>query len=102
MGLANYIKLFTPDANGMIDIIKYTGNTVVLWLSGAIPQIVIALLLAIFFTSYRLNIKGQQFFKTVMGKVYMFILLAILPVVIVYIFLSKSIIKGVTAGSVKG
>ena len=102
MGLANYIKLFTPDANGIIDIIKYTGNTVVLWLGGAIPQIVIALLLAIFFTCYRLNIKGQQFFKTVMGKVYMFILLAILPVVIVYIFLSKSIIKGVTAGSVKG
>ena len=65
VGLANYIKLFTPDANGTIDILKYTGNTVVLWLGGAIPQIVIALLLAIFFTSYRLNIKGQQFFKTV-------------------------------------
>lgn len=65
VGLANYIKLFTPDANGIIDIIKYTGNTMVLWLGGAIPQIVIALLLAIFFTSYRLNIKGQQFFKTV-------------------------------------
>lgn len=65
VGLANYIKLFTPDANGIIDIIKYAGNTVVLWLGGAIPQIVIALLLAIFFTSYRLNIKGQQFFKTV-------------------------------------
>ena len=32
----------------------------------------------------------------------MFILLAILPVLIIYIFLSKSIIKGVTAGSVKG
>ena len=37
-----------------------------------------------------------------MGKVYMFILLAILPVVVVYLFLCKSIIKGVTAGSVKG
>lgn len=65
VGLANYIKLFTPDANGIIDIVKYAGNTIVLWLGGAIPQIVIALLLAIFFTSYRLNIKGQQFFKTV-------------------------------------
>ena len=32
----------------------------------------------------------------------LFILLAILPVVAVYILLSKSIIKGVTAGSVKG
>ena len=65
VGLANYVKLFTPDANGTIDILKYLGNTIVLWLGGAIPQIVIALLLAIFFTSYRLNIRGQQFFKTV-------------------------------------
>ena len=65
VGFANYIKLVTPDANGTIDILKYAGNTVVLWLGGAIPQIIIALLLAIFFTSYRLKIKGQQFFKTV-------------------------------------
>lgn len=33
---------------------------------------------------------------------YMFILLAISPVLIVYICLSKYIIKGVTAGSIKG
>ena len=65
VGLANYVKLFTPDKNGTIDILKYAGNTVVLWVGGAIPQIVIALLLAIFFTSYRLNLRGQQFFKTV-------------------------------------
>jgi multiple sugar transport system permease protein len=32
----------------------------------------------------------------------MFILLAILPVLIVYIILSKSIIRGATAGAVKG
>ncbi len=37
-----------------------------------------------------------------LGVVYMAIFLAIIPVVIVYIFMSKSIIKGVTAGSVKG
>ena len=37
-----------------------------------------------------------------MGEVYMIILLAIVPVVIVYLFLSKFIIKGVTLGSVKG
>lgn len=37
----------------------------VLWVGGAIPQIIIALLLAIFFTSYRLRIKGQAFFKAV-------------------------------------
>ena len=65
VGLDNYIQLFTPDKNGSIDILKYAWNTIVLWVGGAIPQIVIALLLAIFFTSYRLNIRGQQFFKTV-------------------------------------
>ncbi len=65
VGLANYIQLFTPDKNGVIDIFKYFGNTVILWISGAIPQIIIALLLAVFFTSYRLNVKGQPFFKTV-------------------------------------
>ena len=65
VGFANYVKLFTPDKNGTVDILKYFGNTIVLWLGGAVPQIVIALLLAVFFTSYRLKIKGQQFFKTV-------------------------------------
>lgn len=37
-----------------------------------------------------------------LGEVYMFILLSIVPVVIVYVCLSKFIIKGVTLGSVKG
>ena len=64
VGFENYVTLFTPDKNGSIDILKYAGNTLVLWVGGAIPQIVIALLLAIFFTSYRLHIRGQQFFKT--------------------------------------
>ena len=65
VGLENYVKLFTPDKSGTIGMVKYFGNTLVLWIMGAVPQIVVALLLAVFFTSYRLNIKGQQFFKTV-------------------------------------
>ena len=65
VGLENYIKLFSPDNTGTIGILKYFGNTIILWLMGAVPQIIVALLLAVFFTSYRLNIKGQQFFKTV-------------------------------------
>lgn len=48
------------------------------------------------------QLRSADYSKFDMGKVYMFILLAILPVVIVYICLSKYIIKGVTAGSVKG
>ncbi|MBQ8934329.1 MAG: sugar ABC transporter permease [Lachnospiraceae bacterium] len=65
VGLQNYVDLFTPDKNGTVLILKYALNTVIIWLAGAIPQVVVALLLALFFTSYRLNIKGQQFFKTV-------------------------------------
>ena len=48
------------------------------------------------------QLRSADYSKFDMGKVYMFILLAILPVLVVYIFLSKSIIRGVTAGSVKG
>jgi len=48
------------------------------------------------------QLRSADYSKFDMGKVYMFILLAILPVLIVYICLSKFIIKGVTAGSVKG
>lgn len=48
------------------------------------------------------QLRSADYSKFDMGKVYMFILLAILPVMLVYIILSKSIIKGVTAGSVKG
>ena len=48
------------------------------------------------------QLRSADYSKFDMGKVYMFILLAILPVLITYIILSKSIIKGVTSGSVKG
>ena len=65
VGLDNYVKLFSPDNSGTVGMIRYFGNTMILWLMGAVPQIVVALLLAVFFTSYRLNIRGQQFFKTV-------------------------------------
>lgn len=65
VGFDNFIALFTPDSSGVIDMLKYFGNTMLLWIMGAIPQILIALMLAVFFTSYRLKIKGQQFFKTV-------------------------------------
>ena len=65
VGFDNFVKLFTPDKSGTIGMVKYFGNTVILWVLGAVPQVVIALLLAVFFTSYRLNIKGQRFFKTV-------------------------------------
>ena len=48
------------------------------------------------------QLRSADYSKFDMGQVYMFILLAILPVMVVYIILSKSIIKGATAGAVKG
>jgi len=48
------------------------------------------------------QLRGADYSKFDMGKVYMFILLSILPVIVVYLILSKFIIKNVTAGSVKG
>lgn len=65
VGLQNYKTLLTPSENGTIDIIKYFGNTIIMWIMGAVPQFVIALLLAVFFTNTRLNIKGQRIMKTV-------------------------------------
>lgn len=65
VGLANYIEIFTPNKHGEILLFKYLGNTLIMWVMGAIPQIIIALLLAVFFTSARLKIKGQPFFKAV-------------------------------------
>lgn len=65
VGLDNYKALFAPDSTGTIQLIKYFFNTVWLWIIGALPQFIVSMLLALFFTSTRLNIKGQQFFKTV-------------------------------------
>ncbi len=59
MGLENYISLLGSD------MLKYAGNTMMLWIIGFIPQIVIALLLAEWFVDARLKIHGTQFFKVV-------------------------------------
>lgn len=59
VGLGNYRKLMDAD------LLKYMGNTVILWLAGFIPQIIISLLLAAWFTDIRLRIRGLRFFKTV-------------------------------------
>jgi multiple sugar transport system permease protein len=47
-------------------------------------------------------LRSADFLKFDMAKVYMTISLAILPVIIVYLVLSKFIIRGVALGSVKG
>ncbi|MBQ9015203.1 MAG: sugar ABC transporter permease [Firmicutes bacterium] len=59
VGFENYQALFASDFP------KYMGNTVIMWLLGFVPQIIISLLLAAWFTDVRLRIKGKQFFKVV-------------------------------------
>ena len=59
IGLENYISLLQSD------MVKYGENTLILWLIGFVPQIVIALILAAWFTDVRLKIRGKQFFKVV-------------------------------------
>ena len=59
IGMANYKSLLASD---MLD---YAKNTVILWIIGFIPQIVIALILASWFADTRMKLRGEQFFKVV-------------------------------------
>ena len=60
VGFANFKTIF---ANG--DIITYAENTMIMWIMGFIPQIIVSLLLASWFSNPSLRLKGQRFFKTV-------------------------------------
>lgn len=61
IGLENFKAIFTAgDSLG-----KYFFNTLIMWVMGFVPQIIISLLLAVWFTNTELNLKGQGFFKTV-------------------------------------
>ena len=60
VGFQNFATIFTK-----YDLLKYAGNTAIMWIIGFIPQIVISLLLAAWFTDLNLKLKGQRFFKTV-------------------------------------
>ncbi len=48
------------------------------------------------------ELRGADFLKFDMGQVYMMMTFAILPVIVVYLILSKHIVQGVALGSVKG
>ena len=64
VGLKNYGELLSF-SSGENRFFHYFGNTMIMWVLGAVPQLVFSLLLAVIFTSARLRIKGQRFFKTV-------------------------------------
>ena len=60
VGLANYKQIL-----GNPDIWTYTQNTMIMWIMGVIPQVLVSLLLGAWFSNPRLKLKGQAFFKTV-------------------------------------
>jgi cellobiose transport system permease protein len=60
VGFRNYVQIFTESK-----IYIYALNTVILWFCNFVPQILVSLLLAIWFSSSAMRLKGQQFFKTV-------------------------------------
>ena len=47
-------------------------------------------------------LRGADYMNRDMGKIYMMIVVAIVPIILVYLLLSKYIIAGVTLGGVKG
>lgn len=60
VGLENYKTIFSD-----VILLKYTANTLIMWVIGFIPQIIVSLLLGQWFSDVRLKLKGSRFFKTV-------------------------------------
>ena len=60
IGLKNYQTLLSGG-----DILKYLGNTMIMWIMGFIPQIAVSLLLAAWFSDPSLKLKGRPFFQSV-------------------------------------
>ena len=58
VGLKNYTAMIQ-------EVPKYFSNTMIMWLMGFIPQIIVSLVLAAWFTDLRLKLRFQGFFKTV-------------------------------------
>lgn len=60
VGLGNYKEIFsTPE------LLQYTKNTLIMWVIGFVPQIIISLMLGQWFSDVRLKLRCSGFFKTV-------------------------------------
>lgn len=71
VGLDNFTAILTGEGSRQWsaihnDFIRVMGNTLILWFGNFIPQIIISLLLAAWFTDAYLKIKGKGFYKIVM------------------------------------
>ena len=61
IGFENYKNLFKGDPN----ILTYFKNTMIMWVIGFVPQIIVAILLAYWFADPSLRLKGKAFFQSV-------------------------------------
>lgn len=59
VGMQNFINLFSNRV-----FLQSVRNTIILWTINFIPQILLAMLLAYWFTNNRLKLKGQHLFKS--------------------------------------
>lgn len=60
VGLENYKTIFsTPE------LMQYTKNTLIMWIIGFVPQIIVSLMLGQWFSDVRLKLRCSGFFKTV-------------------------------------
>lgn len=60
VGLANFKSIF-----GTPELLLYTKNTIIMWVLGFVPQILVSLLLGQWFSDVRLKLRCSGFFKTV-------------------------------------
>ena len=60
IGFKNYATILQN-----ADLWTYTKNTLIMWVMGFLPQILVSLLLGAWFSNPSLRLKGQRFFKTV-------------------------------------
>lgn len=66
VGFDNYSNLFTKDPFGQTGFLYHFGNTFLLWILGFIPQLLLSLLFASWFTDIRLKLKGTGIMKVVL------------------------------------
>ena len=77
IGFGNYAKMLSNP-----DLWMYTKNTLIMWVLGFVPQIIISLLLGAWFSDPSLRLKGQRFFK---------ITLPLLKPILIYVMITSLI-----------
>lgn len=65
-GVGNYKALFDPAAgfnSGGSAFLEHTKNTLIMWVMGFVPQLILSVLVAVVYTGVRLKIRGRRFFR---------------------------------------